>query len=312
MISAPLDLGQPIGEKGHSSYKNKNGVSIEGFFIREFTNGWAVYNRSGKEQTIVLPNQATGVTSGRREKQHTLPDLDGEIYLKTVVQIAPGKHPPLYWINAKADTLHRLVGDKVKNLVPDIQNATSLAVDAAAGKLYWTGKTDSRTGKIQVANLDGTNVQLVKDLTSAPLDITLDIASGKLYVSNTWGKIQRMNLDGSDFQPNLVTGLKTPQNLVLDTARGQLYWTEQTSKTTGKIQRANLDGSNVRLVKALTSAPRGMALDVVNRKLYVTNAWGKLQRMSLDGSNFQPNFITGLASPGQVAVDVVGDKVYWT
>ena len=190
-------------------------------------------------------------------------------------KVAPVTYPPLYWVAAKTGTFHRLVGDKVKNLVPDIQNVTSLAVDAAAGKLYWTGKTDNRTGKIQVANLDGTNVQLVKDLTSAPLDITLDIASGKLYVSNAWGKIQRMNLDGSDFQLNLVTGLKTPQNLVLDTARGQLYWTEQTSKTTGKIQRANLDGSNVRLVKALTSAPRGMALDVVNRKTLRNQRLGK-------------------------------------
>ena len=200
----------------------------------------------------------------------------------------------------------------MKNLVPEIQNATSLAVDAAGEKLYWTEKTDNRTGKIQRANLDSTNVQLVKDLTSTPLDIALDATAGKLYLSNAWGKIQRMNLDGSDFQPNLVTGLKTPQNLALNTVGGKLYWTEQISKTTGKVQRANLDGSNVQLVKKLTSAPRGMTLDAVNRKLYLTNAWGKLQRMSLDGSNFQPNFITGLVSPGQVAVGVVGGKVYWT
>ena len=304
-------LGRPIGEKAQL-YENKNGVSIKGLFIREFTNGWAVYNRSGKEQAIVLPNQATGVTSGGRKKQHTLPDLDGEIYLRTVVQITPEKYPPLYWVAAKTGTLHRLIADKVKNLVPGVHNATSLTVDAAAGRLYWTEKTDNRTGKIQSANLDGTNVQLVKDLTSIPLDIALDATAGKLYLSNTWGKIQRMNLDGSDFQPNLVTGLKTPQNLVLDTANDKFYWTEQISKTTGKVQRANLDGSNVQLVKKLTSAPRGMTLDVVNRKLYLTNAWGKLQRMNLNGSNFQPNFITGLASPGQVAVDVIGDKVYWT
>ena len=55
-----------------------------------------------------------------------------------------------------------------------------------------------------------------------------------------------------------------------------------------------------------------MALDPVNRKLYLTNAWGKLQRMNLDGSNFQPNLITGLKAPGQVAVDVIDGKVYWT
>ena len=121
-----------------------------------------------------------------------------------------------------------------------------------------------------------------------------------------------MDLDGSNFQPNLIKNLKAPQNLVLDSAGGKLYWTEQTGKKAGKVRRANLDGSNVQLVKKLTSAPRGIALDVVNRKLYLTNAYGKLQRMNLDGSNFQPNFITGLKAPGQVVVDRVGGKVYWT
>ena len=52
-------------------------------FIREFTNGWAVYNRSGSAQRIRLPEEATGVESGLRNVSHTVPDLDGEIYLKS-------------------------------------------------------------------------------------------------------------------------------------------------------------------------------------------------------------------------------------
>ena len=70
------DLGQPIGEKAQP-YENR-----EGLFIREFTNGWTVYNRSGKAQEIQLPEQATGVESGLRNTIHIVPDLDGEIYLK--------------------------------------------------------------------------------------------------------------------------------------------------------------------------------------------------------------------------------------
>ena len=61
---------------------------IEGLFIREFTNGWAVYNRSGQPQTIVLPQETTGVANGLRNTQHTIPDLDGEIYLKSAGNIA--------------------------------------------------------------------------------------------------------------------------------------------------------------------------------------------------------------------------------
>ena len=71
------ELGQPIAEKAQR-YENR-----EGLFIREFTNGWAVYNRSGKAQEIRLPEQATGVESDLRNTVHSVPDLDGEIYLKS-------------------------------------------------------------------------------------------------------------------------------------------------------------------------------------------------------------------------------------
>ena len=70
------DLGQPVGEKSQL-YQNRDGV-----FLREFTNGWTVYNRSGKEQKIRLLEQASGVASGTTGVNHTLSDLDGEIYLK--------------------------------------------------------------------------------------------------------------------------------------------------------------------------------------------------------------------------------------
>ena len=71
-------LGHPVGEKG-TPYENQ-----EGLFIREFTNGWAVYNRSGKEQQIEFSEAVSGIASGVEEKRsHVLPDLDGEIYLKS-------------------------------------------------------------------------------------------------------------------------------------------------------------------------------------------------------------------------------------
>ena len=71
------NLGRPVGEKAQLYDKN-----VEGLFIREFTNGWAVYNRSGKEQMITLAMETTGVASGVTATQHTVPDLDGEMYLK--------------------------------------------------------------------------------------------------------------------------------------------------------------------------------------------------------------------------------------
>ena len=73
------DLGRPVGPKA------QHHQNIQGLFIREFTNGWAVYNRSEKAQTITLPASATPVSdrgNNAASQTHLLPDLDGEIYLK--------------------------------------------------------------------------------------------------------------------------------------------------------------------------------------------------------------------------------------
>ena len=87
-------LGQPVGgnETKAQLYENR-----EGLFIREFTNGWAVYNRSGAPQVIRLPEQATGVDNGLRNTLHILPDLDGEIYLKAESGL---ETPPTADVNA--------------------------------------------------------------------------------------------------------------------------------------------------------------------------------------------------------------------
>ena len=100
------DLGKPIGEKGQQ-YENQEGV-----FIREFTNGWAIYNRSGKEQEILLPEQATGVESGLRNTLHVVPDLDGEIYLKSTTD------------------RHDVNGDGIVNILDLVAVANGLGTDA--------------------------------------------------------------------------------------------------------------------------------------------------------------------------------------
>ena len=75
------DLGRPIGEKGQLYDED-----IEGLFIREFTNGWAVYNRSGTAQSVQLP-QSIGVASHKTGSVHTVPDLDGEMFLKVIIDL---------------------------------------------------------------------------------------------------------------------------------------------------------------------------------------------------------------------------------
>ena len=71
------DLGRPIGPKAQLYDED-----IPGLYIREFTNGWAVYNHSGEAQVITLPEEVQGVESGLLSTEHALPNLDGEMYLR--------------------------------------------------------------------------------------------------------------------------------------------------------------------------------------------------------------------------------------
>ena len=71
------DLGRPLGEK-FQFYEE-----IEGLYIREFTNGWAVYNQSGEPQIVTLPEEVQSVASGLVNTEHSVRHIDGDIYLRT-------------------------------------------------------------------------------------------------------------------------------------------------------------------------------------------------------------------------------------
>ena len=176
--------------------------------------------------------------------------------------------------------------------------------------MYWI---DRDTGKIQRANLDGSNIQDVLTGLIRPLYLALDIPGGKMYWTG-WltGRIRSANLDGSNLKDLVVkTGQGNPHSIALDVAAGKMYWTEW---TIGKIQRANLDGSNIEdLITTGLSEPDDIELDVANSKMYWTDTGtDKIQRANLDGSNIEDLITTGLSAPDAITLDLVGRKVYWT
>ena len=228
-----------------------------------------------------------------------------------VVHVESPDYPPMYWVNTNNGTFHRLVGTEVEDLVPSVRNATSLAIDVENEKLYWTEQTSKTTGKIRRVNLDGTNPQLVKDLTSVPHSITLDPAGGKIYITNAWGKIQRLNVDGSNFQPNLITELDTPRGLALDVAGGKVYWTE----ASGRIRRANLNGSNIENVVTGLGTPIHLAIfgDTVYWTEKIGEDRGEIRSANLNGNpnvTIRHSFPQGF--PVGIAVDTLENTLYWT
>ena len=127
--------------------------------------------------------------------------------------------------------------------------------------MYWA---DLGAGKIQRANLDGSDVEdIITDLLG-PNGIALDLDGNKIYWADEFsGKIQCANLDGSNLKtlfvrhgkligtainiPLDILNLKiyygySPISIALDISGRKIYWV---TPSTYKIQRANLDGSNI-------------------------------------------------------------------
>ena len=74
------DLGRPVGPK-FQFYEE-----IEGLYIREFTNGWAVYNQSGEAQAVTLPEEVQSAANGLVNTEHAVLNIDGDIFLKVKTQ----------------------------------------------------------------------------------------------------------------------------------------------------------------------------------------------------------------------------------
>ena len=208
-----------------------------------------------------------------------------------------------------------------------------IALDTQRGKIYWTV-----AGKIQRANLDGTNARNIITGVYYPSDIALDVIAGKVYwIQGTTQGLQGLfnnkiccaNLDGTDVQDLIsISGLNSVRSITLNVQEGKMYWTEGTSETKGrhfgkiwiegtphtaKIRRANLDGTDIQDVITTGDYPAGIALDMVNSKIYWTEYnrdSGRIRCANLDGTNVQ-DLVDGLNNPNDIALDVEGDKMYW-
>ena len=152
----------------------------------------------------------------------------------------------------------------------------------------------------------------VSSVAGSPEVLVVDPYSPPIYWTD-YGtdKIQRANLDGSNVEDLVTSGLRDPASIALDIAGGKMYWTDP---DTYKIQRANLDGSNVEdLVTSGLRDPIGIALDIAGGKMYWTDVDGdNIQRANLDGSNVEDLVTSGLRGPWDIALDIAGGKMYWT
>ena len=234
----------------------------------------------------------------------------------------------VYWADFKSDLIQRsrLDGSQVQTLVdfttlfggtPSNYAPCGVAVDLAGGKMYWG---DSTAGRIQCANLDGSNVEtLVSGFTGGGLrgGVALDVAPGRcIGRMRAAQKIRRANLDGSGVQ-DLVTGLLSgAREIDLDLTAGKMYWADIEENN---IRRANLDGSNVEVLWTGVEAdgPNAIELDVAAGKMYWTDMGrDQIRRANLDGTNVEVVVdmatIAAHSAISGLGLDVRAGKMYWT
>ena len=254
--------------------------------------------------------------------------------ISPVVHVAAASRPPMLWVDGGA--IYALVGASPQRFAASVDNALNIAV--GGGKVYWTEKTGESGGTINSANLNGSDVTELTSIKAVPMGIAVDVAGSQLYWTNSRGRIQSADLDGSGITNvmqnlpspmdlalaggnaywtqgngsvrfvnlrgqkvvrNVSTGTDTPGSLVI--GGGKVYWTETTGESGGTVNSANLNGTGATQLASILAAPMGIAVDGSRSKLYWTNSRGRVQSADLDGSGIK-NVVSGLGSPGELVL----------
>src|SRR5580692_324511 len=238
-----------------------------------------------------------------------------------VVDITAGH---IYWTNmgnpkANDGTIDRadLDGTNVTNIVPSGKTWTpkQLQLDAQNRKLYWSDREGMR---VMRSNLDGSKIETLVETGHGDDDrldarnwcvgIAVDVNGGKFYWTQKGndnagqGRIFRAGLEiPKDQTPAnrkdievLYDNLPEPIDLDLDLGNRVMYWTDRGAPPRGNtVNRAPMDAANgnrpvPEIVFNHLMEGIGLALDLDNGRMFVTDLAGSVYSANLDGSNKKP------------------------
>ena len=233
--------------------------------------------------------------------------VDEPVMIDPVVHVAAANRPPMLWVDS--GQIYALVGADVQRFIPSVENARYLAI--GGNKIYWTEQTGESSGTINSANLNGSGVKELAAIKAVPHGIAVDTTGGKLYWTNSRGRIQSANLDGSRIT-NVLQNLPFPVDIAV--ARGNLYWTQYDSDT-GAIGITNTAGRGTPKYIPIGIDVR-TSLAIGGNKIYWTQ-WpetggrGTINSANLNGTGAK-QLTSILAIPEGIAIDTARSKLYWT
>jgi DNA-binding beta-propeller fold protein YncE len=195
-----------------------------------------------------------------------------------------------------------------------------VALDVAAGRVYWTNPVNNR---ISFANLDGSggggDLNTLGATVNRPNAAAVYPAAGRIYWANELGdRISFANLDNSGGGDLITTGatVDVPIGPIVDPGSGRIYWGN--ANPVNVLSFANLDGSgggNVNTAGATVDNPHGVALDPAAGRIYWANIGlnARISYANLDGSGGGNLNTTGATVnvPVGVAIDPSARRIYW-
>jgi hypothetical protein len=239
-------------------------------------------------------------------------------------------------------------GSNLKTIIDEGRKLPDgLAVDGAAGNLYWTnmGNPNTNDGSIMRSDLDGWNMTSIVPPggTFTPKQLQLDQKNGKLYWSDREGmRVMRANLDGSTVETLVDTSegdarpgqdaRKWCVGVAVDVVGGKFYWSQKGGDNAGegRIFRANIEippgqtpanRQDIELLFDKLPEPIDLDLDLTHRMLYWTDRGdpprgNTVNRASLDPMQGDPKapeiVFTHLMEGIGLALDPKGARMFMT
>ena len=261
-------------------------------------------------QTVTFTITAGAAAPSPDDTTPSETDVTPSREINPVVQVNASQRPPMLWVDG--GSIYALVGADVQEFASGVDNALNIAV--AGGKIYWTEQTGDSAGTINSANLNGSNVKELKSIMAVPMGIAVDTAGDKLYWTNSRGRIQSLNADGSGRVENVMLDLPGPRDIAV--ARGNLYWT-QYDATEGEGNVGIVNPNSAQKVARYTSTGSDApgSLTVAGGKIYWTEmtgtSSGTINSANLNGTNAM-ELASIRAVPIGIGVDAARSKLYWT
>ena len=231
----------------NEKYGSLNSANLDGTGAKELRTLWGVPRGIIVDSTN---SKLYWVDAANRLQRSNLDGSDIENVLRNLsdpkdLAISNGN---AYWIGngSGTDTLSYINLSDPRKVINPIAatSGTYGGLTIANGKLYWTEKTSDTHGKLHSANSDGTadRTELRDDpIWGAPIGIAVDTARSHLYWTDTVGRLQRSNLDGSGIH-NVARGLGRPGDMVISNSITAPTPTTTTTSTGPNKYDVNGDG----------------------------------------------------------------------